>query len=116
LRDQTLDYFRPAIDADAALWRLSVRSTADWTEWPGDVLIEWGGAVRWLNAASALDTTKMREWSQEHGGHATLFRSASRHAGVFHPLSAPVMAIHQRLKSTFDPSGILNRGRMYADF
>jgi glycolate oxidase FAD binding subunit len=44
-----------------------------------------------------------------------LFRAVSRHAGVFHPLAAPVMAIHQRLKSTFDPARILNRARMYPD-
>ena len=34
LRDQALDYFRPAIDGNATLWRLSVRSTAPWREWP----------------------------------------------------------------------------------
>jgi glycolate oxidase FAD binding subunit len=98
------------------LWRLSVKSTAPFTDLGTFQMIEWGGAVRWLNAASNIDATTVREWSQDNGGHATLFRSASRHAGVFHPLSGPVMEIHQRLKSTFDPSGILNRGRMYADF
>lgn len=53
------------------------------------------------------------------GGHATLFRAVSvdeaRMAGVFHPLSIPVAAIHRRLKNEFDPEGVLNPGRMYPD-
>ena len=109
LREQRMAFYSTA----SQLWRLSVKSTTPYTDLGTFQMIEWGGAVRWLNAASVLDTTTMRAWSQEHGGHATLFRSASRHAGVFHPLSGPVMAIHQRLKSTFDPAGILNPGRMY---
>ena len=112
VREQRMAFYSTA----SQLWRLSVKSTAPYSELGGFQMIEWGGAVRWINAASALDTARMRGWSQDHGGHATLFRSASRHAGVFHPLSGPVLAIHERLKSTFDPSGILNRGRMYADF
>jgi glycolate oxidase FAD binding subunit len=34
---------------------------------------------------------------------------------VFTPLTAPVAAIHQRLKAQFDPAGIFNRGRLYPD-
>ena len=47
---------------------------------------------------------------------ATLFRSASRHAGAFQPLQPALLDIHRRLKQTFDPAGILNRGRMYPEF
>jgi glycolate oxidase FAD binding subunit len=109
LREQRMAFYSTA----SQLWRLSVKPTAPYTDLGTFQMIEWGGAIRWLNAASALDTPTVREWSQDNGGHATLFRAASRHSGVFHPLAAPVMAIHQRLKSTFDPSGILNHSRMY---
>jgi glycolate oxidase FAD binding subunit len=34
---------------------------------------------------------------------------------VFTPLSPPLAAIHRRLKSEFDPAGILNPGRLYAE-
>ncbi|MEP6701964.1 MAG: glycolate oxidase subunit GlcE [Betaproteobacteria bacterium] len=112
LREQRMAFYSTA----SQLWRLSVKSTAPYMDLGTFQMIEWGGAIRWLNSASVLDAVTLREWSQRNGGHATLFRSASRHAGVFHPLTAPVLAIHQRLKSTFDPSGILNRGRMFADF
>ncbi len=112
LREQRMAFYSTA----SQLWRLSVKSTTPHTDLGTFQMIEWGGALRWLNAASALDTATVREWAQDNGGHATLFRSASRHAGVFHPLTPPVLAIHKRLKETFDPSGILNRGRMYPEF
>jgi glycolate oxidase FAD binding subunit len=114
LRDQTLDFFRPAIAADAALWRLSVRSTAEWTEWPGDMLIEWGGALRWLMCATPVAAESLRAWASEHGGHATLYRGRDKSAGAFQPLPAPMLALHERLKQVFDPHRILNPGRMYA--
>jgi glycolate oxidase FAD binding subunit len=35
---------------------------------------------------------------------------------VFHALSPPLLALHQRLKAKLDPVGIFNRRRMYAEF
>jgi glycolate oxidase FAD binding subunit len=114
LRDQTLDYFRPAIDAGAPLWRCSVRSTAPWTAFAGDTLVEWGGALRWLVPTTPPDAQWLRAWAAEHGGHATLFRAANKPAGAFQPLPVPLHALHERLKQVFDPHRILNPGRMYA--
>ena len=42
-----------------------------------------------------------------------LFRGRDKSAGVFAPLSPPLRAIHERLKRSFDPKGILNPGRLY---
>jgi glycolate oxidase FAD binding subunit len=114
LRDQTLEFFGPAIAGDGALWRLSVRSTAPWMAWPGDTLIEWGGALRWLTAATPAASESLRAWAAEHGGHATLFRARDKSAGAFQPLPEPMLALHARLKQVFDPHRILNPGRMYA--
>ena len=116
LRDQTLDFFRPALDGNAALWRLSVRSTAPTTPWPVDTLIEWGGALRWLVTPTPLDAQALRAWASAHGGHATLFRAHDKSVGSFQPLPAPMRALHERLKQVFDPHGILNPGRMYGTF
>ncbi len=113
LRDQTLDYFAPATRGDATLWRLSVRSSAPWSELPGDTLIEWGGALRWLVCSEPVPAERIRAWAAQHGGHATLYRGADKSAGVFHPLPDAVAAVHQRLKQVFDPQRILNRGRLY---
>jgi hypothetical protein len=35
---------------------------------------------------------------------------------TFKPLSSALANLHRALKQRFDPSGILNRGRMYPDF
>jgi glycolate oxidase FAD binding subunit len=114
IREQTHAHFAAARESGAALWRLSVRATAPHADLGGAQLVEWGGALRWLVAGERADPARIRAWASDHGGHATLFRGADRSAGTLHPLPAPVLALHQRLKAGFDPHGILNPGRMYA--
>jgi glycolate oxidase FAD binding subunit len=126
VREQTHSFFaavagsgvgRPAESGGAApaLWRLSVRSTAPFSDLGGDQLVEWGGALRWV-AGARSDPAKLRAWAQSHGGHATLFRAGDKSVGAFQPLSAPLEAIHRRLKASFDPAGVFNRGRLHAAF
>ena len=55
----------------------------------------------------------VREAAAAVGGHATCFRALDKGCGVFMPLSAPLAAIHKRLKASFDPHGVLNPGRLY---
>lgn len=118
LREQTLPFFAPAQaashQAGSLLWRLSMPSAAPRLDLPGATLIEWGGAQRWLLAdPSALDTHAVRAAAARAGGTASLFRAPDRSAGVFHPLSPAVLAIHQKLKQEFDPNGVFNPNRMY---
>ena len=109
LRDQT-----HAGLAGDTLWRLSLPPHASAVILGGEQLIEWGGAQRWLRAAGSADAAAaIRSSAAAAGGHATLYRAADKGAGAFHPLSAPLMKIHQRLKQAFDPAGIFNPGRMY---
>jgi glycolate oxidase FAD binding subunit len=115
VRDHAHPFFSAAQSDDRALWRLSVKSTAPHADLEGEQLIEWGGALRWLVAARDADRKAIRAWAKSHGGHATLFRG-SEASDVFAPLDATMAMLHKRLKATFDPHGILNRGRLYADF
>ncbi|HYC46751.1 MAG TPA: glycolate oxidase subunit GlcE [Burkholderiales bacterium] len=109
LRDHTFDFLKAT-----PLWRLSVKPTTPPLELPGVQLIEWGGALRWL--AGDYDAAVVRNTAARAGGHATLFRGGDKQAGVFQPLSAALMTVHRRLKDAFDPQGIFNRGRMYAEW
>jgi glycolate oxidase FAD binding subunit len=110
IRDQTDPFFAGA----TPLWRLSIKSTTPPLALPSEQLIEWSGALRWLK--SDLPAATVREAASRAGGHATLFRAADKSAGAFHPLSPALAAIHRNLKQTFDPAGILNRGRIYSEF
>jgi len=112
VRDHTHPFFAAARDEDRALWRLSVKSTAPHADLRGEQMIEWSGALRWLATPADADVGAIRTWARANGGHATLFRGGPR-PGVFTPLDATTAVLHQRIKATFDPHGILNRGRIY---
>jgi len=109
IREQTDPFFRN----DAPLWRISVPSTAPPLKLPGEPLIEWGGALRWL--CSRADARTVRDAAKRARGHATLFRGGDKSVGVFQPLAPALMKIHKELKREFDPHGIFNRGRMYPE-
>jgi glycolate oxidase FAD binding subunit len=109
LREQRLPFF----DDARALWRLSLPNDTPLVALPGDVLLDWGGAQRWLKSDAPAAT--IRQIASAAGGHATCF---TRAPGVepFHPLDAPLMRFHRQLKLRLDPHGIFNPGRMYADY
>ncbi|MEO7727350.1 MAG: glycolate oxidase subunit GlcE [Burkholderiales bacterium] len=110
IRDQTADFFVTR----SPLWRLSLKSTTPPLNLPGSQLYEWNGALRWL--ATDAEPATVREAAKFGGGHATLFRGGDKSAGVFQPLPPALMTIQRNIKRTFDPAGIFNPGRMYADF
>ncbi len=108
LREQQLDFFQ----TEKPLWRLSLPMAAAPLNLAGEQLIEWGGAQRWL--LSEEDPQAIRQAATDAGGHATCFRNAQGRE-IFSPLSKPMLALQQRLKKSFDPKGILNPGRIYAE-
>ena len=111
LREQEAPFF---VEDRGPLWRLAVPPVAGALDLPGQPLLEWGGAQRWLRGD--LDLGMVRAAATAAGGHATLFRGADdarRAAGVFAPLSPPLATIHRRLKAAFDPHGVFGPGRLY---
>jgi glycolate oxidase FAD binding subunit len=114
LRDHRHEFFAAAAPG-ASLWRLSVRSTAPYTDLGGAQLVEWGGSLRWLKTNAHADPVRLRAWARQHGGHAALFRGDDKACGAFQRPDEALLAIHQRLKATFDPAGIFNRRRMFAE-
>jgi glycolate oxidase FAD binding subunit len=110
IREQT----DPLFAGDAPLWRLSVASHAPQVALPGAQLIEWGGALRWLKTHA--DAATVRAAAARSGGHATLFRARDKPAGAFAALPPVLAGLHRGLKAVFDPAGILNPGRLSAEF
>ncbi|MGL4438390.1 MAG: FAD-binding protein [Bosea sp. (in: a-proteobacteria)] len=112
---------------DAAIWRISTAPTRT----PGMVaaiaaavpgarwFYDWGGGLVWLavpphegDAASAT----IRAAVASAGGHATLIRAPRElraSLDVFQPLG-PLHGVTGGIKTSFDPAGIFEPGRMYA--
>lgn len=114
LRERKLSFFKDP----RPLWRLSLPYAAPLMPLPGDVMLDWGGAQRWLK--STAPTTEIQAIAQAAGGHATrysrLVTSAQQDAeSPFAPLAAPLARLHRELKFRLDPHGIFNPGRLYAD-
>lgn len=116
LRHQSDEFFVGAVRAmqagsGIALWRLSLPSTAPVINAPGEQLVEWGGAQRWL--VTPLDGLKLRELAQQAGGQATLYACLDKQVPVFEAPSPVARRILLALKAQFDPVGIFNPGRLW---
>lgn len=117
-REHTLPWFAErAMQPGHALWRLSLPATAPVLSVPGGAqpLVEWHGALRWVQAPEAAGEA-LRAAAQAVGGSASVFIAASAStssaSGGFDPASKAAAQIHARLKQSFDPAGIFNPGRM----
>jgi glycolate oxidase FAD binding subunit len=83
----------------------------------GEVLYDWGGGLIWAAMPPRADAQAqlVRQRVASVGGHAMLLRASDevrRHIDVFHPANDGVAALNERVRQSFDPKGILNRGRM----
>ena len=117
-REQTLPWFAArAQRPDHALWRLSVPATAPVLTLPAGAqpLVEWHGALRWVQAPAAAGDA-LRAAASAVGGSASVFVAAGASGtsvgGQFDLKSPALEQIHARLKRSFDPAGIFNPGRM----
>ena len=111
---------------DAAVWKISTapakgpatvaaiaaKIAATW-------FYDWSGGLVWLATPALGDcgAAAVRAAVAANGGHATLARAPEatrRELDVFQPLAEPLMKLSRGIKSSFDPDGVLNFGRMYA--
>jgi FAD/FMN-containing dehydrogenase len=116
IRDHRHEFFAltdSELQRGQCLWRLSVPDTAQPIAFLGEPFIEWGGAQRWYR--STAPAAQIRSAASAVGGHATLVRAADKSPGAFTALTQPLMQVHRRLKQSFDPAGIFNPGRLYAE-
>lgn len=119
----------PIAELAGDIWRLSVAPTDAYSVIErlrrSTPLIayfyDWAGGLIWLCLETGSDAhaTKVRDAIDAHGGHAALIRAseeARARVDVFHPQPAPLAALSRRVKESFDPLHILERGRMRAEF
>ncbi|MFO1340546.1 MAG: glycolate oxidase subunit GlcE [Burkholderiaceae bacterium] len=114
VRDQTDEFFTQAAAAvagGARLWRLSVAATAPKILLPGDQLVEWAGALRWL--VTDLPPAQVRAAADDALGHATIYRG-DKADGAFAPLPPAQARLQRAVKAAFDPDGLFNPGRVAA--
>ena len=116
----------PLRDGNGPLWRVSVppatgaeahaRLKRALTE--ARLYHDWGGGLIWLGLPPGSDAmaAALRGALAGLGGHATLVRAPNESRTgipVFEPQEAAIDALTRRLKASFDPAAIFNRGRMY---
>lgn len=117
---------------NSSIWRLSLPDTTPPRHLAGEVLIDWGGALRWYgndsddtdaqtpnsvaHESTVCETNAQNEGPRNiasaAGGTAIRWRGAAPPTGRLHPLQPAVAALHRRLKDRFDPHGIFNPGRL----
>jgi glycolate oxidase FAD binding subunit len=83
----------------------------------GDVIYDWGGGLIWVALPPTVDAQAalVRGRVDAVSGHAMLVRASEEvrlKVDVFHPQAAGLAALAERVRQSFDPRGILNRGRM----
>jgi glycolate oxidase FAD binding subunit len=115
------------LPAEAPLWRVSVPPAdgAPLLEALERVLrlaflADWAGGLLWLAVDDADDAgaAEIRAHLARSGGHATLVRASPglrAAVPVFQPQEPPLARLSARVKDSFDPKRILNRGRMYTE-
>ena len=109
LKEHESEFF----ETSEPLWRISVPPATPLGALNGESrwVLDWGGALRWRRTTAP--PAQIRAAAEAAGGHASIFRNGPRDGELFHPLSDPVLRLHQRLKAAFDPHALFNRGRMY---
>jgi glycolate oxidase FAD binding subunit len=110
---------------DRAIWRVSVAPSAApaliaalGKELDLRYFLDWGGGLVWLAVPPAQDAGAAIIRSAIGNGHATLIRASDALRAavpVFQPQAREVAALSARVKESFDPKRLFNRGRMYAE-
>ena len=86
-----------------------------------EAFYDWGGGLIWLGldadeAGPDGGASRVRAAMREAGGHSTLVVAPDdvrARTAVFEPLHGALAALMKRVKSGFDPRGVLNPGRMH---
>lgn len=110
---------------EGAVWRISVAPDEGAklvaqlsTHLDCRAVYDWSGGLVWLEVAPSRDAgaTEIQRMLADIRGHATLIRAdhaVRASVDVFQAPDRGAEALTRGIKASFDPSGILNPGRMY---
>jgi glycolate oxidase FAD binding subunit len=79
---------------------------------------DWAGGLLWVGMLPGNDGARLRELIAPFGGHAMLVRASEAtrsRVRVFHPEPPARAALTKAVKAAFDPLGLFNPGRMWAE-
>ena len=129
VRDHTHPFFYHAYEAckqeRKMLWRISVADYAPALDLSGNWLHEWGGAQRWL--LSSMSPDEVFRTVEASNGHAMRYSAAPDPApgaasdtqdndeAAFQPLSGGMQKLQSRVRDSFDPLRLFNRGRFHPE-
>ena len=69
------------------------------------------GRLCWLR--SDVDIPTLRKRLESDGGSVCAYRNHAKDVRVFQPLAPGILKLQRNLKTSFDPAGIFNVGRLY---
>jgi glycolate oxidase FAD binding subunit len=115
----------PLVGVGGAVWRISVRPSAGprvagaLREIASRWFLDWGGGLVWVAGPGTREAHEAVEAAaRAAGGTWMLVRAPEALRGavaVVPPEAPPLARITREVKAAFDPRGILDPGRMYAD-
>ncbi len=117
VRDHTHSFYTNAYAACAngnkTLWRISVADCQPPLELNGDWLYEWAGGQRWL--LTELPAHTVFSVVDAAQGHATRYSASNAKEPSFQPIEGGLQKLQSRLRDSFDPLRLFNRGRYHPE-
>lgn len=117
VRDHTHPFFNDTQNAATAtgktLWRISVSDFAPPLGLAGDWLHEWAGGQRWLLSELSADEIYRVVGAAE--GHAMRYSTGQAGEPAFQPLVGAMQTLQSRVRDSFDPLRLFNRGRFHPE-
>ncbi|MCK9605271.1 MAG: glycolate oxidase subunit GlcE [Methylomonas sp.] len=106
LREQRIGFFQ----LPGTLWRISVAPATAPLDLVGRGLLDWGGALRWLN--TDMPAAAIHAAAAAHGGHAICYRGEDKSDWL--RLDSDLLGLQQNIRLAFDPLSVFNPGRLFS--
>lgn len=106
----------PFVGDTRPLWRISVPPADGWRAvegLEGQAFYDWAGGLIWFASENA-DPARVRAGAHAAGGHAMLFRAPAEMRSIvptLDPRAPALAALSARVKTAFDPNGVLSPTR-----